>query len=75
MVKAIADQEKIHTPTFLGFIFKFTLPFLLPILIVVWWLFFKNKFVFTWLTLGTGNEKFVPFVFPFHRNNPDVTEL
>ena len=27
MVKAIADHEKIRTPTFLEFIFKFTLPF------------------------------------------------
>ena len=26
MVKSIADQQKIHTPTFLGYIFKFTLP-------------------------------------------------
>ena len=32
MVKAIADQEKIPTPAFLGFVFKFTLPFLLPVL-------------------------------------------
>jgi len=42
MVKAIADHEKIPIPTFLGFIFKYTLPFLLPMLIIVWWLFFKN---------------------------------
>ncbi len=30
MVKAIADQRKIRMPTFFGYIFKFTLPFLLP---------------------------------------------
>ena len=42
MVKAIADHKKIHTPTFLGFIFKFTLPFLLPMLVIVWLLFFKK---------------------------------
>jgi Na+/H+ antiporter NhaD/arsenite permease-like protein len=42
MVKAIADHKKIQTPTFLGFIFKFTLPFLLPMLVIVWWLFFKK---------------------------------
>ncbi|HEY1661751.1 MAG TPA: sodium:proton antiporter [Verrucomicrobiae bacterium] len=42
MVKAIADHRKIHTPTFFGFIFKFTLPFLLPMLIAVWLLFFKK---------------------------------
>jgi Na+/H+ antiporter NhaD/arsenite permease-like protein len=42
MVKAIADHKKIPMPTFLGFIFKYTLPFLLPVLIAVWWLFFKK---------------------------------
>jgi Na+/H+ antiporter NhaD/arsenite permease-like protein len=42
MVKAIADHNKIRTPTFTGFIFKYTLPFLLPTLIVIWWLFFTN---------------------------------
>jgi Na+/H+ antiporter NhaD/arsenite permease-like protein len=42
MVKAIADHKKIHTPTFLGYIFKFTLPFLLPMLIVVWLVFFRK---------------------------------
>jgi len=42
MVKAIADRRKIPMPTFLGFIFKYTLPFLLPMLIAVWWLFFKK---------------------------------
>ncbi|HVU27445.1 MAG TPA: sodium:proton antiporter [Verrucomicrobiae bacterium] len=42
MVKAIADQNKIKTPTFLGYIFKFALPFLLPMLIVVWLLFFRK---------------------------------
>jgi Na+/H+ antiporter NhaD/arsenite permease-like protein len=41
MVKSIADHNKIPMPTFLGFIFKFALPFLLPVLIAVWWLFFK----------------------------------
>jgi Na+/H+ antiporter NhaD/arsenite permease-like protein len=42
MVKAIADQQKAHTPTFLGYIFRFTLPYMLPMLLVVWWLFFRN---------------------------------
>ncbi len=40
MVKAIADQQKIHTPTFLGYVFRFTLPFLLPVLVLIWLLFF-----------------------------------
>jgi len=42
MVKAIADQSKVHTPTFLGYIFRFTLPYMLPMLAIVWWLFFRR---------------------------------
>ena len=42
MVKAIADQQNAHTPTFLGYIFKFTLPFMLPMLLIIWWLFFRS---------------------------------
>jgi len=41
MVKAIADQQKAHTPTFLGYVFKYTLPYMVPMLLVVWWLFFR----------------------------------
>jgi len=41
MVKAIADQNKVHTPTFLGYIFKYTLPIMTPMLVVVWWFFFR----------------------------------
>jgi Na+/H+ antiporter NhaD/arsenite permease-like protein len=41
MVKAIADQQRAHTPTFLGYIFRFTLPYMLPMLLIVWWLFFR----------------------------------
>jgi Na+/H+ antiporter NhaD/arsenite permease-like protein len=41
MIKAIADQEKVLMPSFMGFIFKYTLPFLLPMLLVIWLLFFK----------------------------------
>ena len=40
MVKSIAADRHIHTPTFLGYVFKYTLPFMLPMLLVVWWLFF-----------------------------------
>jgi Na+/H+ antiporter NhaD/arsenite permease-like protein len=42
MVKAIAEQEKVSTPSFFGFIFKFALPFLLPVLVVVWLMFFNG---------------------------------
>ncbi len=42
MVKAIADHQKVHTPTFLAYVFKYTLPCMLPMLLVVWWLFFQG---------------------------------
>jgi Na+/H+ antiporter NhaD/arsenite permease-like protein len=42
MVKAIAEQRGVRTPSFLGFIWKFTLPFLLPVLVTVWLLFFRG---------------------------------
>jgi len=42
MVKAIADREKVRTPTFPGFIWKFTLPFLLPVLLILWLIFFRG---------------------------------
>jgi len=42
MIKAIADHEKIRTPTFPEFIWKFTLPCLLPMLLVVWLIFFRG---------------------------------
>lgn len=40
MVKAIADHAKVHAPSFLGYIFKFAVPILLPILVLVGWVFF-----------------------------------
>ena len=42
MVKAVADQQKVRTPTFPGFVFKFTVPFLLPVLLVLWLVFFRR---------------------------------
>jgi Na+/H+ antiporter NhaD/arsenite permease-like protein len=42
MVKAIADQQKVRTPTFLGFVFKYTLPYMLPMLILIWLIFFRK---------------------------------
>ncbi len=42
MVKSIADHQKAHAPSFLGYIFRFTVPFMLPVLLVVWWLFFRH---------------------------------
>lgn len=41
MVKAIADHQKVHTPTFLGYVFRHTLPFMIPMLLIVWLFFFR----------------------------------
>jgi Na+/H+ antiporter NhaD/arsenite permease-like protein len=42
MVKAIAEQRSVRMPSFLEFIWKFSLPFLLPVLIIVWLIFFRD---------------------------------
>lgn len=46
MVKAIADQAKVHTPDFFAYIYKYSLPILLPILVLVGLLFFSPWRVF-----------------------------
>ncbi|MCY3022923.1 MAG: sodium:proton antiporter [Planctomycetota bacterium] len=42
MVKAIADAAGVETPSFLGYIFKYTLWILLPLYGVVWVIFFSG---------------------------------
>ena len=42
MVKAIAEQCGVPMPSFVEFILKYSLPFLLPVLIIVWLLFFRG---------------------------------
>ncbi len=42
MVKSIAHHEKVRTPTFLGYVVKYTLPFMVPTLAVLWWVFFRG---------------------------------
>ncbi|MGA2247520.1 MAG: sodium:proton antiporter [Verrucomicrobiota bacterium] len=42
MVKAIAAQRGVPVPSFLAFIAKFSLPFLLPVLIITFVLFFRG---------------------------------
>jgi len=42
MVKAIADQQRVPTPGFLGFVFKYTLPCLAPMLLLIWLIFFRG---------------------------------
>ncbi|MBI5767151.1 MAG: sodium:proton antiporter [Verrucomicrobia bacterium] len=39
MVKSIADNAGVHTPTFFGYVFKYSLPILFPILALGGWLF------------------------------------
>ena len=41
LVKAIADHARLKTPSFLGYIFKFALPVLIPIFLLVSLLFFR----------------------------------
>jgi Na+/H+ antiporter NhaD/arsenite permease-like protein len=42
MVKSIADQSGVQTPSFFGYVVRFTLPVLLPTFFVVWFLFFRG---------------------------------
>jgi Na+/H+ antiporter NhaD/arsenite permease-like protein len=42
MVKAIAERQKVPTPGFLGFVFKYTLPCLAPMLVLIWLIFFHR---------------------------------
>ena len=40
MVKSVADHYKVHTPSFIRYITHYTIPILLPVLTVIWLLFF-----------------------------------
>jgi Na+/H+ antiporter NhaD/arsenite permease-like protein len=40
MVKAIAEQQGVKMPSFFQYIAKYSIPILLPVLLVVWLLFF-----------------------------------
>ncbi len=42
MVKSIAEQQKVHTPGFIGYIWSFTLPVMIPMLFLVWLVFFRG---------------------------------
>ena len=42
MVKSIAEEAKVHTPSFLGYVGKYSLPFMVPMVFLVWWLFFRG---------------------------------
>jgi Na+/H+ antiporter NhaD/arsenite permease-like protein len=38
LVKSIADSAKIKIPTFFGYIFKYSIPILIPILFLAGWI-------------------------------------
>ena len=40
MVKSIAEQMGIHMPSFFGYILRYSIPILLPVLFVIWLVFF-----------------------------------
>jgi Na+/H+ antiporter NhaD/arsenite permease-like protein len=40
MVKSIAEQVGIQMPTFFGYLLRYSIPFLLPVLLLVWLIFF-----------------------------------
>lgn len=42
MVKSIADKAKVHAPSFLAYMARFSIPILLPILIIVGWVMVKS---------------------------------
>ena len=42
MVKAIAEQNDVKMPSFINFILKFSVPCLLPVLILLWLIFFRG---------------------------------
>lgn len=42
MVKAIADAAGVETPSFLGYVFRYTLWILLPVYAAVWFVFFSG---------------------------------
>ena len=42
MIKAIAEQHGMHTPSFIGFAIKFSLPILLPVLLLVYWVILRS---------------------------------
>ncbi len=41
LVKSIADQSKAKTPSFFGYFFRYSLPILIPIFTLIWFLFFR----------------------------------
>lgn len=43
MVKSIAESEKVKMPTFFGYVFRYSLPILVPVLIFCAWIFLSGS--------------------------------
>jgi Na+/H+ antiporter NhaD/arsenite permease-like protein len=41
MVKAIADHQKVPSPAFFSYLFKWAVPVIIPLLIILWMMFFR----------------------------------
>jgi hypothetical protein len=41
MVKSIAEQSGVECPSFFGYVLRYTLPVLLPVFTLIWFLFFR----------------------------------
>lgn len=46
MVKVIADQAKVNAPAFFTYVFRYAIPFLLPVLVIVGLVFFSRWRIF-----------------------------
>ena len=46
LVKSIADRSNVRMPSFFGYVLKYSVPFLLPVLALVWWVFFRTGSAF-----------------------------
>ncbi len=42
MVKSIAEQSKVECPSFFGYVIKYTVPILLPLYALIWYLYFRG---------------------------------
>lgn len=42
MVKSIAEHQQVHVPGFISYIVRFTFPFMIPLLLLVWLVFFRR---------------------------------
>ncbi|MBF0619508.1 MAG: sodium:proton antiporter, partial [Candidatus Omnitrophica bacterium] len=41
LVKAIADKTNVKMPSFFGYVFKYSVPVLVPVFVLIWYVFFR----------------------------------